>query len=66
MTCSLLDGEILRHISKKRKATRLKFSIRHAFMAIMTHAKFHFNGLMVTLPDKVKAILHDAMCSNNL
>ena len=27
----------------------LKFCIRNAFMAIMTHAKFHFNWLMLTL-----------------
>ena len=34
---------------QNRKATRLKFCIRHAFMAKMTHAKFHFNRFMVTL-----------------
>ena len=38
-----------RHISKTRRATRLKFCIRNASMAIMTHAKFHFNRLMLTL-----------------
>ena len=27
--------------------TRLTFRIRHVFMAILTHAKFHFNRLMV-------------------
>ena len=42
--------EILRrHISKLRKATRLKFCIRHAFMDIITHAKFHLSWLMVVL-----------------
>ena len=50
MTRSLLLREILRrHISKTRRATILKFCIRNAFMAIMSHAKFHFNRLMLTL-----------------
>ena len=50
MTCSLLPREIMwRHISKTRRAIRFKFCIRNAFMAIMTHAKFHFNWLMLTL-----------------
>ena len=34
---------------KTRRATRLKVCIGNAFMAIMTHAKFHFNRLMLTL-----------------
>ena len=38
-----------RHISKTRRAIDLKFCIRNAFMDIMTHAKFHFNRLMLTL-----------------
>ena len=50
MTCSLLEREILwHHISKTREATGLKFCTSHAFMAIMTHKKFHFNLLMITL-----------------
>ena len=50
MTCSLLLREILwRHIFKTRRAIRLKFYIRNAFMAIMIRAKFHFNWLMLTL-----------------
>ena len=51
MTCSLLLREILwRHISKTRRATRLKFCIRNAFLAIMTHTKIYFNWLiMLTL-----------------
>ena len=50
MTCSILPREILRrHISKTRRATRLKFCIKNVFMVIMTHAKFHFNQLMLSL-----------------
>ena len=50
MTRSLLRREYLwRHISKTRRAIRLKLCIRNAFMAIMTHAKFYFNWLMLTL-----------------
>ena len=50
MTRSLIPREILwRHISKTRRAIRLKFCIRNAFMAIMTYTKFHFNWLMLTL-----------------
>ena len=50
MTCSLLQREILsRHISKTRKAARLKFCIRQAFMAIMIRARFYFNRLMEIL-----------------
>ena len=46
VTCSLLQREILwRHISRNSKATRL----RHAFMTVLTHAKFYFSRLMVTL-----------------
>ena len=33
-------GKLWHHISKTRKATRLKFCIRNAFMCIMTHARF--------------------------
>ena len=52
-TGSLLQREILsRHISKNRK---LKFCIRHAFMAIMTHAKFYFNPLSITLIFGIRA-----------
>ena len=36
-------------ISKTRRATRLKFCIRNAFMVIMTHAKLHFSQLILTL-----------------
>ena len=50
MTSSLLQRKTLRlHISKNREATGLKFFVRHAFIAIMTQEKFHFNRLMVTL-----------------
>ena len=50
MICSLLYRETLSHdFSKKRKANRLKFCIRHAFMVLMTQAKFHFNRMRVTL-----------------
>ena len=50
MTCSLLPREILwRHISKTGRAIILKFCMRNAFIAITTHAKFHFNWLMLTL-----------------
>ena len=50
MTRYLLPRGILwSHISKTRRAIRLKFCIRNAFMAIMTHAKFYFNWLMLTL-----------------
>ena len=50
MTHSLFLRENLwRHISKTRRATRLKFCTRNAFMAIMTDAKFHFSWLMLTL-----------------
>ena len=35
--------------SKNRKATTVKFCIRHAFMVIMTHANSHFKRLMITL-----------------
>ena len=46
ITLPRFQREILwHHISKSRKATRLKFCIRHAFMAILTYAKFHFNRL---------------------
>ena len=56
MTCSPLQREILwRHISKNRKATGVKFCIRHSFMAIMTHAKFHFNRLMLTFIFGIRA-----------
>ena len=37
------------YISKPRRATGLKFCIRNAFMSIVTHVKFHFNRLMLTL-----------------
>ena len=48
MTRSPLEREVLcSDISKTRKTTRPKFCIRHAFMAIVTRAKFHFNRLMV-------------------
>ena len=50
MNHSFLQREFLwRHISKTRRAIGLKFCIRNAFMAIITHAKFHFNRLMLTL-----------------
>ena len=49
MTCFLIPREILwLHISKTRRAICLKFCIRNAFLGIMTHAKFHFNRLMLT------------------
>ena len=42
-------------VSKNRKATRLKFCIRHSFIAITTHAKSHFNRLMETLIFSIRA-----------
>ena len=47
-----------RHISKNRKATRLKFCIRHSLMLIMTHAKFHFNRVTVTINFGIRACEH--------
>ena len=48
MTCSLLEREILWcHISKTSKAAKFKFCIRHAFITIMTYAKFYLSQLMI-------------------
>ena len=56
MTCSLLPREILwRHIFKTKRAISLKFCIRNAFMDIMTHTKFYFNRLMLTLIFSIRA-----------
>ena len=56
MTRSVLPREILwRHISKTKRAISLKFCIRNAFMDIMTHAKFYFNRLMLTLIFVIRA-----------
>ena len=50
MTCSLFPRENLwHHICKARRAISLKFCIKNAFIAIMTHAKFHCNWLTSTL-----------------
>ena len=50
MTCSLLPREILwHHVSKTNRAISLKFCIRNAFIDIITHIKFDFNRLMLTL-----------------
>ena len=50
MTCSLLPRETLwRYISNTRRAIKLKFCMRNAFMDVMVHAKFHFNRLMLIL-----------------
>ena len=46
------EGNFLRHISKTR---RLKFCIRNVFMGLMTHEKFHFNWLMLTLIFYIRA-----------
>ena len=35
--------------SKPKRAIDLQFCIRNAFIDIMTHAKFNFNQLMLTL-----------------
>ena len=43
------EGNFVMSHLENRTATRFKFCIRHAFMAIMTSEKFHFNLLMVTL-----------------
>ena len=40
---------------QNRKPTGLKFCIRHAFMAIMTHAKFCLNRLTLTLIFVIRA-----------
>ena len=37
------------YISNTRRAVGLKFCIRNAFMFVMTHAKFDFNRLILTL-----------------
>ena len=42
---------------QNKKATKLKFFIRHAFVPIFTQAKFHFNRLMVTLIFGIRAWL---------
>ena len=56
MTCSLVPREILwHHISKTRRAISLKVCMRNAFMDIMTHPKFHFNQLMLTLTSGIRA-----------
>ena len=56
MTRSLHLRKILwRHISKTKKAINLKFCIRNAFIDIMTHAKFNFNQLMLTLIFGIRA-----------
>ena len=41
--------------NENEKSYQIKFSIRNAFMAIMTHVKFHFNRLMLTLIFGIRA-----------
>ena len=40
---------------KTKRAINLKFCIRNAFIDIMTHAKFNFNQLMLTLISGIRA-----------
>ena len=42
-------------MSKSRRAIGLKFCTRSTFKDIMTHAKFHFNRLMLTLIFGIRA-----------
>ena len=43
------------YIFKTRRATRLKFCIRNAFIIVLTHAEFHVNRLMLTLIFGIRA-----------
>ena len=55
MTCSLgFQRKFCDDISPKLE-TSVKFCIRNEFMDVMTHAKFHFNQLMLTLIDGIRA-----------
>ena len=45
----LRKGYFLTSYPKTRKDTTLKFFLRNGLVAMMTHAKFHFNRIMVKL-----------------
>ena len=47
--------KIAKIISKNRRAISLTFCIRNDFIAIMTHANFHFNLLMPTMIFGIRA-----------
>ena len=56
MARPLFRGKFCDVISPKlEKLPDSKVCVRHAFIAILTHAKFHFNRLMVTLIFGIRA-----------